>query len=142
MTVKQIFPVDYEAEVSHRLLEASHSADLPLAFHCISDPSVDVNFTGAVNLKTRTTELLLISESSSQVRVEFQEFVTDVTPLFLAVHAGNASLVRKLLVITNATLVSSTLLGSHSICASISTVLSIFSSNSMTVGVGASSDDA
>ncbi|WJX17649.1 hypothetical protein P8452_07538 [Trifolium repens] len=97
MTVKQIFPVDYEAEVSYRLLEASHSADLSLAFHCISDPSVDVNFTGAVNLKTTTTELLLISESSSQVRVEFQEFITDVTPLFLAVHAGNVSLVRKLL---------------------------------------------
>ncbi|GAU33393.1 hypothetical protein TSUD_20860 [Trifolium subterraneum] len=97
MTVKQIFPLDYEAEVSQRLLEASHSSDLSIAFHCISDPSVDVNFIGAVNLKTRTTELLLIPESSSQVRLQFQEFVTDVTPLFLAVHAGNASLVRKLL---------------------------------------------
>lgn len=59
-------------------------------------------------------------ESSSRVCVEFQEFVTDVTPLFLAVHAGNAELVRKLLVIT------SSLLGSTAIRASFSTVLLAF----------------
>ncbi|XP_061343754.1 uncharacterized protein LOC133289773 [Gastrolobium bilobum] len=98
-SAKQVFPVDYEAEVSQRLLEASHSGDLNLAFNCIADPSVDVNFAGAVTLKTRSTDLILFPESASQARVEFQEFVTDVTPLFLAVHAGNASLVRKLLIV-------------------------------------------
>ncbi|XP_057437476.1 uncharacterized protein LOC130729673 [Lotus japonicus] len=98
-SAKQVFPVDYEVEVSRRLLEASHSGDLALASPCISDPFVDVNFTGAITLKTRSTDLVLHHESASQVRVEFQEFVTDVTPLFLAVHAGNAGLVRKLLVV-------------------------------------------
>ncbi|KAK7266911.1 hypothetical protein RIF29_19572 [Crotalaria pallida] len=94
---KQVFPVNYEAEVSQHLLEASHSGDLTSALDCISDPSVDVNFIGAVTLRTRRTELILLHESPSQVRVEFDEFKSDVTPLFLAVHAGNADLVRKLL---------------------------------------------
>lgn len=98
-SIKQIFPIHYEGQVSRRLLQASHSGDLSLASDCISDPSLDVNFAGAVTLKTRSTELLLIHESSSQVSFGIKEFVSDVTPLFLAVHAGNASLVRKLLVI-------------------------------------------
>nr|KYP44987.1 hypothetical protein KK1_033508 [Cajanus cajan] len=97
-SARQVFPVDYVAEVSQRLLEASHSGDLPLAFHCIADPSVDVNFAGAVTLKTAAADLLLLPESPSQVRLHFQEFVSDVSPLFLAVHAANAALVRKLLV--------------------------------------------
>ncbi|XP_020239340.1 ankyrin-1 isoform X1 [Cajanus cajan] len=96
-SARQVFPVDYVAEVSQRLLEASHSGDLPLAFHCIADPSVDVNFAGAVTLKTAAADLLLLPESPSQVRLHFQEFVSDVSPLFLAVHAANAALVRKLL---------------------------------------------
>ncbi|CAL5191568.1 unnamed protein product [Lathyrus oleraceus] len=96
-SIKQIFPIHYEGQVSRRLLQASHSGDLSLASDCISDPSLDVNFAGAVTLKTRSTELLLIHESSSQVSFGIKEFVSDVTPLFLAVHAGNASLVRKLL---------------------------------------------
>ncbi|KAE9599518.1 putative ankyrin repeat-containing domain-containing protein [Lupinus albus] len=97
-SAKQVFPVDYEPHVSQLLLQASHSGDLTSVFHCISDPSVDVNFSGAVTLKTRNTDLILFHESATQVCVQFHEFVTDVTPLFLAVHAGNASLVRKLLV--------------------------------------------
>ncbi|KAK7377793.1 hypothetical protein VNO80_03225 [Phaseolus coccineus] len=96
-SAKQVFPLDYEAEVSQRLLHASHSGDLPLAFHYIADPSVDVNFAGAVTLKTSVTNLLLLPESPSQVRLDFQEFVSDVTPLFLAVHTAKADLVRKLL---------------------------------------------
>lgn len=102
-SAKQVFPVDYEeTEVSQRLLEASHSGDLSLAFRCIVDPSVDVNFAGAVTLKTASTDLLLLPESPSQLRLDFQEFVSDVSPLFLAVHADHAALVKKLLVINNA----------------------------------------
>ncbi|OIV90116.1 hypothetical protein TanjilG_01570 [Lupinus angustifolius] len=93
----QFNPVNYVAEVSQRLLEASHSGDLISALNCIADPFVDVNFVGVVTLRTRRTELVLFNESPSQVRVEFDEFKSDVTPLFLAVHAGNAKLVRKLL---------------------------------------------
>ncbi|KAE9619868.1 putative ankyrin repeat-containing domain-containing protein [Lupinus albus] len=93
----QFSPVKYTAEVSQRLLKASHSGDLISAFNCIADPFVDVNFVGVVTLRTRRTELVLCDESPSQVRIEFDEFKSDVTPLFLAVHAGNAKLVRKLL---------------------------------------------
>ncbi|XP_057721767.1 uncharacterized protein LOC130935873 [Arachis stenosperma] len=94
---RQVFPIDFEAEVSQRLLEASNSGDLTSALYCIADPSVDVNFAGAVTLRTRHADLVPLPESASQVRVEFHDFVTDVTPLFLAVHSGNATLVRKLL---------------------------------------------
>ncbi|KAF8390612.1 hypothetical protein HHK36_025139 [Tetracentron sinense] len=94
---KQVFPVDYEAEVSQRLVEASHTSDLKSAFECIADPFVDVNFIGTVCLKDRKTEVLLHDESADEVRIEYEEFKTDVTALFLAVHAGNLKLVRKLL---------------------------------------------
>lgn len=98
-TGKQVFPVDYEAEVSQRLLEASNSGDLKSASECIADPIVDVNYVGAVCLKVRKTEVVLRDESASEVRVEYEEFKTDVTALFLAVHAGNVALVKQLLVI-------------------------------------------
>ncbi|CAL5325396.1 unnamed protein product [Camellia sinensis] len=94
---KQVFPVDCEAEVSQRLLEASHCNDLKSALDCISDRFVDVNFVGAVCLKVRKAELSCCDESANEVRVEYEEFKTDVTALFLAVHAGSVTLVRKLL---------------------------------------------
>ncbi|KAK7841278.1 uncharacterized protein LOC112016649 [Quercus suber] len=94
---KQVFPVDYEAEVSQRLLEASLSGDLKSALELIADPYVDVNYVGAVCLKSRKAEVIPCDESASQVRVEYNEFKTDVTALFLAVHSGNVSLVKKLL---------------------------------------------
>lgn len=97
-SLKQVFPVNYEAEVSQRLLEACLSGDHNLALDCISDPFVDVNFVGAVTFKIRKAELVLHEESASEVRLEFEEFRTDVTPLFLAVHTGNVNLVKKLLV--------------------------------------------
>lgn len=95
---KQVFPVDYEAEVSKRLLEASLAGDLKSALDCIADPFVDVNFVDAVCLKTRKTEVVLRDESASEVRVDYAEFKTDVTALFAAVHSGNVALVKKLLV--------------------------------------------
>ena len=64
----------------------------------IADPSIDVNFVGAVCLKSRKIEVIPCDKSVSQVRVEYNEFKTDVTALFLAVHSGNVSLVKKLLV--------------------------------------------
>ncbi|XP_022773655.1 ankyrin-3-like [Durio zibethinus] len=94
---RQVVPVDCEAEVSQRLLEASLSGDLRSALECIADPFVDVNFVGTVCLKTRKTEVVLREESASEVRVEYEEFKTDVTALFLAVHVGNVALVKKLL---------------------------------------------
>ncbi|KAI3823973.1 hypothetical protein L1987_05419 [Smallanthus sonchifolius] len=94
---QQVFPVDYEADVSQRLLEATSSGDLKSAFDCIHDPYVDVNFVGAVSLKVRTAEVHCSDESENVVRFEHQEFKSDVTALFVAVHTGNVTLVRKLL---------------------------------------------
>ncbi|KAL7611119.1 hypothetical protein Lser_V15G13308 [Lactuca serriola] len=93
----QVFPVDYEADVSQRLLEASSCSDLKSAFDCIDDPYLDVNFVGAVSLKVRMAEVHCRDESENVVRFEYQEVKTDVTALFVAVHTGNATLVRKLL---------------------------------------------
>ncbi|KAF5763932.1 putative ankyrin repeat-containing domain-containing protein [Helianthus annuus] len=94
---QQVFPVDYEADVSHRLLDSTLSGDLKSAFDCIHDPYVDVNFVGAVSLKFRTAEVQCGDESENVVRFEYQEFKSDVTALFVAVHTGNVTLVRKLL---------------------------------------------
>ncbi|KAM7267235.1 hypothetical protein ACFE04_009401 [Oxalis oulophora] len=98
-SVKQVVPVDYEAEeVSQRLLEASLADDVVSVDECIVDPIVDVNFIGAVSLKTRKSEIVLRGdESAIEVKVEYEEFKTEVTPLFVAVHCGNVSLVKKLL---------------------------------------------
>ncbi|KAK9064731.1 hypothetical protein SSX86_016113 [Deinandra increscens subsp. villosa] len=94
---QQVFPVDYEADVSQRLIEATSSADLKSAFDCIDDPYVDVNFVGAVSVKIRIAEVHCCDESENVVRFEYKEFKSDVTALFVAVHTGNAALVRKLL---------------------------------------------
>ncbi|PHT57192.1 hypothetical protein CQW23_05678 [Capsicum baccatum] len=94
---KQVFPVNYEVEVSRRLLEASHSNDLSLALECIADPFIDVNFVGDVCLKVRKAEVVTQDELPNEVRIVYEEFKTDVTALFLAAHNGNVALVRKLL---------------------------------------------
>lgn len=90
---------EYEDEpVSPQLVGAAHVNDLRRALELVSHPSIDVNFIETVCLKSRKTEIVLNGESASEVRVEFEEFRTDVTALFLASHNGNISLVRELLV--------------------------------------------
>ncbi|XP_054807381.1 uncharacterized protein LOC129309723 isoform X1 [Prosopis cineraria] len=93
---KQVVPIDYESEVSQRLVDAAHDGDTDAALECIADPFVDVNFVGTVNLRSRTTEIVLHDESSHEVRFGYEEFKTEVTALFLAAHAGNLILLRKL----------------------------------------------
>lgn len=95
---QQVFPLDYEAEVSQRLVDAVHVNDVKRANECIGDPFVDVNFVGTVSLRAKKTELVLHDEAAHEVRVVYEEFKTEVTALFLAAHAGNLTLVRKLLV--------------------------------------------
>ena len=63
-----------------------------------ADPYVEVDFIDAVCLKSRKTEVIPCDESASQVRVEYNEFKTDVIALFLTVHSVNVSLLKKLLV--------------------------------------------
>ncbi|EYU42107.1 hypothetical protein MIMGU_mgv1a024108mg [Erythranthe guttata] len=89
---------EYQNEpISQRLVDAAHADDLQLVSELVSHPSVDVNFTGTVCLKSRKTEVVLNGESASEVRIEFEEFRTDVTALFLAAHNGNTALIRELL---------------------------------------------
>lgn len=95
---KLVFPINYEEEVSQRLVDALHGNDLKLASECLADPFVDVNFIGTVSLKSKKTEILLHEEAAHQVLVDYEEFKTEVTPLFLAAHVGNMFLVKKLLV--------------------------------------------
>ena len=99
LAMKQVFPVeDYQDEISQRLVEAAHVNDNKVAFECLADPFVDVNFVGTVCLSSKKTEIVLHDESASAVKVVLEEFKTNVTPLFLAAHSGNVTLVRKLLV--------------------------------------------
>lgn len=98
---KHVFPaVNYSSgeAVSQRLVDAAHADDLDLSMELLADPFVDVNYVGTVCLRSRRTELVLHDETATEVRVEFEEFKTEITPLFLAAHNGNATLVRKLLV--------------------------------------------
>ncbi|KAF9600730.1 hypothetical protein IFM89_011417 [Coptis chinensis] len=103
---KQVFPINNETEeegeeevFSQRLIEASHANDMKTALECINDhyQFVDVNYVGAVCLKSRKAEVVLNDELASEVKFEYQEFRTDVTALFLASHSGNQPLVNRLL---------------------------------------------
>nr|XP_043633568.1 putative ankyrin repeat protein RF_0381 [Erigeron canadensis] len=97
---KQVFPavLDYETDVSQRLLEACSCNDLETMLDCINDPFVDVNFVGVVSVRMRMAEVICSDdESPNVVRFEYRELKSDVTALFVAVHNGNMTLVRKLL---------------------------------------------
>lgn len=96
---QQIHPVDLEAEeVSQRLVDAAHRGDTKAAMECIADAAVDVNFAGAVCFKGRKAEVVLREEAPDEVRIEYDEYRTDLSPLFLASHSGNLPLLKKLLV--------------------------------------------
>lgn len=96
---KQVFPVDYEAEsLSQKFVDAVHANDFKLAVELLANPFVDVNYMGTVFLKVRKTEVVLRDENPCEVRVEFEEFKTEVSALFLAAQNGNVALVRKLMV--------------------------------------------
>ncbi|CAJ2668029.1 unnamed protein product [Trifolium pratense] len=94
---KRVFPIDYETEMSQRLVDAVHNGETDIAIECLLNPSVDVNFIGTVLLKSKTTEIELQDELPHRVNSVYEEFKTDVTALFLAAHSGNLSLLRKLL---------------------------------------------
>ncbi|KNA20114.1 hypothetical protein SOVF_055350 [Spinacia oleracea] len=95
----QVFPMtsgEIEA-ASQRLIDVVLAGDSKLAGDLLSDPFVDVDFVGTVDLRSRKTELVPNGESAHRVVSEFEVFRTDVTALFLAAHSGNLILVRKLL---------------------------------------------
>lgn len=95
---KQVFPVDCEADVSQRLVEASYSGDVGEVVECLADPYVDVNFAGVVRLREWRTDVVLREEMADEILFENEEIRTEVSALFLAAHNGKRDLVRKLLV--------------------------------------------
>ncbi|MED6190815.1 hypothetical protein PIB30_109676, partial [Stylosanthes scabra] len=94
---KQVFPIDYERQVSQRLVDAVHYGKNDTALELMANPNVDVNFVGTVSLKSKTTEIVLNDESAHRVNSVYEEFKTEVTALFLAAHSANLTLLRKLL---------------------------------------------
>ncbi|XP_027190223.1 uncharacterized protein [Cicer arietinum] len=94
---KQVFPIDFETEMSQHLIDAVHHGDNETAMECVANRLVDVNFIGTVSLKSKTTEIVLQDESPHRVNSVYEEFKTEVTALFLAAHSGNLMLLRKLL---------------------------------------------
>lgn len=99
VTGKQIFPMISGAgdAASQSLIDACLAGNTKLALDLLADPIVDADFVGTVSLRSRKTELVPNGELAHRVSVEFEEFRTDVTALFLASHSGNLILVRKLL---------------------------------------------
>ncbi|XP_054787958.1 uncharacterized protein LOC129293867 isoform X1 [Prosopis cineraria] len=88
---------DRQTETLQRLLDAALNDDTDSAFQCIANPLVDVNFIGTAKLRFKTTEIVLHDELPHEVRFMYEEFKTDVSPLFVAAHNGNLTLLRELL---------------------------------------------
>ncbi|CAA2954015.1 Hypothetical predicted protein [Olea europaea subsp. europaea] len=68
-----------------------------LRAECLADPFIDVKYVGAVCLKVHKTDLILLEESLTNIRVYYEEFRTDVITLFIVIHNGNVALETKLL---------------------------------------------
>lgn len=64
---------------------------------CLGDPFMDMNFVRTVCLKSKKREIVAQGELAHEGRVEYEEFRTQITTLFLAAHSGNLALIRKLL---------------------------------------------
>ncbi|KAL1336447.1 hypothetical protein HN51_030807 [Arachis hypogaea] len=94
---KQVFPIDYERQVSQRLVDAVHYGKNDTALELMANLYVDVNFVGTVSFKSKRTEIVLNDESAHRVKSVYEEFKTEVTALFLAAHSNNLTLLRKLL---------------------------------------------
>lgn len=91
---------DEQALLSQRLVEAALRGEVELVVECLSaaGSAVDVNYIGTVSLRVKCTETLLREEAADEVKIEYQEFKTDVTALFASAHSGHPEVVRKLLV--------------------------------------------
>ncbi|KAJ3675433.1 hypothetical protein LUZ60_004475 [Juncus effusus] len=96
-SMAQVWPlVEYNPDASQKLVDAiAGGGDAAAAVFV--DPKADVNFAGAVWLKTRRADVVLREEAPDEVVFEHEEIRTDASPLFLAAHAGDLALVRSLI---------------------------------------------
>ncbi|KAG0456521.1 hypothetical protein HPP92_024309 [Vanilla planifolia] len=92
-----VHPIDNEVEASQGLLEAALRGDLTAVTTFLADPMVDVNYAGVVRFDYRMAELTLQEDFPTAVQFDYEELSIDASALFLASHAGDVSLVRKLL---------------------------------------------
>ena len=91
---------DELAVPSQRLIEAALSGDVEFVTESLKSKTVDVNYTGTVNLRVKCIETVLREEEADEIEIQYRDFVTDVTPLFAAAHSGHVEIARKLLVLT------------------------------------------
>lgn len=92
--VRQVVPVDY---ASQGLIEAAHKGDVKGVIDCLINPLVDVNYIGTVSLRVKCSDIIQHEEAPDEVKIEYEEFKTDVTALFVASQAGHMDIIRRLL---------------------------------------------
>ncbi|KAG9149569.1 hypothetical protein Leryth_021511 [Lithospermum erythrorhizon] len=99
MQAEHLLKLSYEppSKLGQRLVEAVHVEHVTLAIDLIKHPFVDVNFIGTVSLKAKKTEILLHDNCKTEVKVEYDDYKTEVSALFLAANNGNINLVKELL---------------------------------------------
>jgi hypothetical protein len=84
--------------ISQRLINASLEGDESTVDEIFQNGAVDVNYMGIVNLRMKNTVSIQHEEAADELKTEYVEFKTDVTPLFAAAHLGHVEIVKKLLV--------------------------------------------
>ncbi len=89
-----------ESSVSQLLIEAALVGEEATVNDALAHKLVDVNYRGTVSLRVKYSDTVQQEEAPDQVKIEYEEFKTDVTPLFAAAHAGHINITRKLLVIS------------------------------------------
>lgn len=89
-----------ESSVSQLLIEAALVGEEAIVNDALAHKLVDVNYRGTVSLRVKYSDTVQQEEAPDQVKIEYEEFKTDVTPLFAAAHAGHINITRKLLVIS------------------------------------------
>ena len=83
---------------SRMLINGALRGDELLVDEILQNEAVDVNYMGIVNLKVKHTDCIQREEAPDELKTEYIEFKTDVTPLFSAAHSGHVEIVKKLLV--------------------------------------------
>ncbi|KAL2645151.1 hypothetical protein R1flu_012738 [Riccia fluitans] len=90
-------PENFEDRISLQLIEAALSGDEQAVHEALEHELIDVNYRGIVNLRLKSTDTIQREEVADEVQIEYQEFRTDITPLFAAAHVGHLGITKKLL---------------------------------------------
>ncbi|KAL3698546.1 hypothetical protein R1sor_012622 [Riccia sorocarpa] len=90
-------PENAEDKISLQLIEAALSGDEQAVVQALEHELIDVNYRGIVNLQLKFTDTIQREEVADEVQIEYQEFRTDISPLFAAAHLGHLGITKKLL---------------------------------------------